>query len=71
MGVEPNPLPVELIYFKFKAISGPTGVSLEWATASEVNNDYFIVEHSVDGYQFKSIAKIEGHGTGKTLPITA
>ena len=65
IGVEPNPLPVELIYFT--ASSGPTGVSLEWATASEENNDYFIVEHSVDGYQFKSIAKIEGHGNRKNL----
>ncbi len=65
VGVEPNPLPVELIYFTTS--SGPTGVSLEWATASEENNDFFIVEHSVDGYQFKSIAKIEGHGNRKNL----
>ena len=37
-------------------------VALEWATASETENDYFQVERSTDGYTFEAIAKINGAG---------
>lgn len=35
---------------------------LKWATATEVNNDYFEVERSYDGTQFEAIAQIDGAG---------
>lgn len=54
------PLPIELLYFKGTYIE--TGNLLEWATACEINNDYFIVECSTDGYNFKEITKIKGQG---------
>jgi hypothetical protein len=34
-----------------------------WATASELNFDYFDIEKSSDGKTFQSIAKVNGHGT--------
>jgi hypothetical protein len=36
---------------------------LKWSTASEVNNDYFFVQRSYDGQQYKNIAKVDGYGT--------
>ncbi len=53
-------LPVEWVHFK----ATPQGdkVQLEWATVSEVNNDYFQVERSTNGKNFKSIGKVVGKG---------
>lgn len=54
-------LPIELLFFK--AFKGLNKISLSWATASELNFDYFDVEKSSDGKNFQSIAKVSGHGT--------
>lgn len=60
-----NPLPVELLAFNGHATS--TGNQLIWQTASEINNDYFDLEHSVDGETFSKIAQIDGHGNSTSL----
>lgn len=51
-------LPVELMNFTAK----PTDrtVLLEWATASELNNDFIAVERSIDAKQFKEIGRRAG-----------
>ncbi len=54
-------LPIELVYFR--ARSTAEGVLLEWATATETNNDFFTIERSTDGQNFKPIVEIEGAGT--------
>jgi len=56
-----GPLPIELIFFKVKQI-GATHL-LEWATASELNFDFFSIERSTDGINFKEIEQVKGHGT--------
>jgi len=38
-------------------------VQLNWATASETNNDYFTIERSTDGRSFEAIATVYGMGT--------
>jgi len=53
-------LPVEIIFFEAKTIG--TQVDLTWATATEENFDYFSVERSTDGEEFKEIAQIQGMG---------
>ncbi|REK07252.1 MAG: T9SS C-terminal target domain-containing protein [Bacteroidetes bacterium] len=58
-------LPVNLISFYGKQ-SGHK-ISLYWATASEENNDYFILERSIDGVHFEEIAKVNGSGTVSTV----
>lgn len=58
-----SPLPVELIAFTAK-VEG-SEVLLEWETASELNNDYFVVERSFDGENFESIGEVTGNGTTK------
>ncbi len=56
-----GPLPVELISFN-AAVKDKTSV-LKWMTASEINNDYFEIEHSNNGTDFRKIGKIDGNGT--------
>ncbi|MFN8335710.1 MAG: T9SS type A sorting domain-containing protein [Cyclobacteriaceae bacterium] len=56
-----TPLPVELVSFD-GAYENPV-VSLNWQTASELNNDYFTLERSASGTQFETLAKISGAGT--------
>jgi hypothetical protein len=37
-------------------------VSLNWITASEINNDYFTVERSADAMHFEKILTVDGAG---------
>jgi hypothetical protein len=55
------PLPVELIAFTAERL-GADGL-LKWATASELRNDHFEVESSVDGHSFQPLGRIAGVGT--------
>lgn len=54
-------LPVELV--RFEADNNQCDVELFWETATELNNDYFIIEHSFDGVEFEPIGFVEGNGT--------
>ena len=51
-------LPIELTDFSATCI--PEGVQLTWATATELNNDYFLIERSVNGVSWEQVAKIKG-----------
>ncbi|SHJ57694.1 Por secretion system C-terminal sorting domain-containing protein [Hymenobacter daecheongensis DSM 21074] len=55
------PLPVELT--RFTAEAQGADALLQWATASEKNNDRFEVEASADGRTFRRIGTVAGHGT--------
>lgn len=57
-----SPLPVTLIYFGVGEMKAGA-VKLLWATASELNFDYFSVQRSVDGLNFEEVARVPGHGT--------
>lgn len=59
-----NPLPVELIDFSAEVIMD--NVQLDWTTASELNNDFFTVQRSVNGKEFQSLGKVKGAGTKPT-----
>ncbi|HXD79073.1 MAG TPA: hypothetical protein VN616_14750 [Puia sp.] len=51
-----NVLPIGLL--RFAATASDNQVNLQWATTSEINNDYFTIERSGDGTQFDSIARV-------------
>ncbi|MEM8586376.1 MAG: T9SS type A sorting domain-containing protein [Bacteroidota bacterium] len=53
-------LPVE--YLSFEGQADRQGVLLDWATASEQDNDHFILERSADGRSFEAIGRIDGQG---------
>ena len=56
-----SPLPVELSAFN-ASLRGES-VELLWETATELNNEKFIVESSTEGEVFFSIGEIQGAGT--------
>lgn len=55
------PLPIELMSFVARYQS-PL-VYIRWQTASELNNDYFVLEKSYNGVDFTPIYKVTGAGT--------
>jgi hypothetical protein len=60
VGSAGSPLPIELL--GFNAILNGDAVALDWTTASEKNNDYFVVERTADAMNYTSIATIQGAG---------
>ncbi len=61
-----TPVPVELLYFK-GAVTPNSTIELKWATATETNNDHFVVERSRDGKNFNEVIKVDPNGTGFSL----
>ncbi|MEY4927190.1 MAG: hypothetical protein RI894_1626, partial [Bacteroidota bacterium] len=62
-------LPVSLL--RFVGTNNSCANYLQWATVSELNNDYFDLQKSIDGLNFATIAKIDGAGTTTTLQTYA
>jgi hypothetical protein len=54
-------LPVELLSFTAR-LTG-SHVELNWITATETSNDYFLVERSADGLEFQPVEIVKGAGT--------
>src|SRR5690554_2686738 len=54
-------LPVELT--SFTGENKKTVNQLAWETETETNNDYFIIEHSSDGFSWYELDKIPGAGS--------
>ena len=61
----PIPLPVELLYFTVK--EDVDHIIFDWATASEINNEYFEIEKSIDGIVFSTISFLEGAGNSTNI----
>lgn len=57
-------LPVDLLFFEGFEKEGT--IVLKWETATEINNAYFDLQHSLDGLNYSSIVSISGQGTTKT-----
>ena len=67
IGSSITPLPVSLINFSATLLSDRQTVSVNWATAQEMNNDHFIVERSIDGGKtYTEIGIVKGNGTTNT-----
>ncbi|MGB0888594.1 MAG: T9SS type A sorting domain-containing protein, partial [Vicingaceae bacterium] len=58
-------LPITLVSFNGSPYSEHN--LLEWVTASEINNDYFILERSDNGIDFEEISNISGAGNSNKL----
>lgn len=56
-----SPLPVELVYIDANAIDNEF-IQITWQTASEINNDGFEVQRSLDGFEFETIGFVKGQG---------
>ncbi|MFT3981324.1 MAG: T9SS type A sorting domain-containing protein [Ferruginibacter sp.] len=62
---EGGPMPVE--FLSLAAVQKGSGVSVNWSTASELNNNYFDVERSTDGTTWNTIARVMGAGNSATV----
>lgn len=54
-------LPITLIHFG--AEEDDLTVCLNWIVASQINNNYFTIYKSKDGYEWEDVVDIGGHGT--------
>lgn len=54
-------LPIEL--FSFQGRAHKQHIELVWQTAMELNNDYMVIERSIDGRNFEEIGRQNGVGT--------
>ena len=59
-------LPITLTSFE-GVLNDESHVDLKWVVVSQLNNDYFIVEYSIDGYVWEEIDNIIGAGTTSDL----
>jgi len=53
-------LPIELL--SFTGNQQNESILTNWKTASEENNDFFTLEHSLDGYEFEFLGEMDGKG---------
>jgi hypothetical protein len=54
-------LPVELTAFRVSLENN--AVACSWRTETELNNDFFTIERSLDGIHFEPLATLKGAGT--------
>lgn len=60
-----NPLPINLIHFSAAPVNG--NIKLDWTTASETNNDYFVIESSTDAINFEEVTRLSGAGNSNVI----
>jgi hypothetical protein len=60
-----NPLPVELLSFSVQEEDGDA--LLTWTTASELNNDRFLITRSTDGLEYHIVGSQVGAGNSSAL----
>lgn len=60
-----SPLPVELLAFNGECNNKT--INIKWSTASQLNNDFFILEKSKNGKNWEILTHIKGEGTTNNL----
>lgn len=60
-----NPLPVHLL--NFNALPLQASVKVVWSTSSEINNDFFVVEKSLDGKIWNELGRVEASENSNTV----
>ena len=64
-GDNETPLPVELL--SFSGVCSENEIKLTWSTASEFNSDYFEIQKSIDGNNWRSIQTQAAAGISSSL----
>lgn len=60
-----TPLPINLMFFNAKCENEKP--VLNWSTSTETNNDYFTIEKSSDGINFKELVIVNGKGNNSSI----
>lgn len=64
---ESTGLPIELLDFNAKKDEGGAiKTIITWTTLNELDNDYFVVEHSTDAQEYTEISRINSKGEGNS-----
>ncbi|MFI5203213.1 MAG: hypothetical protein ACHQF2_01865, partial [Flavobacteriales bacterium] len=61
-----NILPIELVSFNAE-LNSSNNVDVTWVTASETENDYFVIEKTVGGNTFQTVCTVQSAGSSNTL----
>lgn len=61
-----TPLPIELVYFNAIPENNRI-VNLSWQTSTEIDNDFFTVERSLNGLDWEDLTTIDGAGNSNVL----
>ncbi|MFT6359082.1 MAG: hypothetical protein ACJAYJ_003310 [Saprospiraceae bacterium] len=61
-------LPIQLLQFSV-ALNDKQEVYIDWATAAELDNDYFVIERSWDGMTFETLDFIESQGNANNIQL--
>jgi hypothetical protein len=56
-------VPVEWLSFEAEYNTSDQSVNCKWSTASELDNDYFTIQRSIDGERWLDLGTIDGSGT--------
>ena len=59
-----NPLPISLINFTGECLNKT--IEIKWSTLTEINNDFFTIEKSIDGINWQTISKVNGAGNSSS-----
>jgi hypothetical protein len=60
-------LPIELLSFTAEYYN--QSIVLEWSTASEINNDFFTIERSINGMEWQEIYRVASAGNSSSLLV--
>jgi len=63
--ISTTPLPITLNFFKVQ--KQVEHAMIEWQTASEINNDYFTIEKSIDAKSWSVLSRIDGAGNSTQI----
>jgi len=61
-----TPLPVDWLSFNAEATGNNTS-SLNWSTATELNNSHFEIERSFNGLSWNKVGQVKGNGTSNVV----
>jgi len=67
VGLDASGAPLPIVLTKFSATPMGVNVQLNWTTATEINNDYFTLEHSANGSTFEEVAIVKGAGNSSII----
>ncbi len=59
-------LPIRLINFEATSLER-RNIRLDWTTASEINNDYFIIERSKNAIDWEALGTVKGSGNSSVV----
>ncbi len=62
-----NPLPIELTSFNVDCNNAEAVIT--WTSATEINNDYYTIDRTIDGATYETIATVKGAGNS-SMPLT-